>query len=180
MMPLSGTAIILGILISIIYAPLMLIPDQARTWLNRFPRSRPASWLLVAIDFIWVVWLLHHAQLGRFEGLKSWLYLLGPVCFVVVIYFMDELLAPRALGGLLLLVPVPLLVTARWHDSGFRLVIVVLAYVLVVKGIILVLSPYLFRKTTAFLFKNNRACRAWVLIGLGFGIFVLYLGMTVF
>ena len=118
--------------------------------------------------------------MGRFEGVKPWLWVLVTVVFFLVVYFMDELLAPRALGGLLVLLPPPLLAAARWHESAFRYVIVVLAYILVIKGIILVLSPYQFRKWAALLVKRNSLCRTWGFIGMMFGVFIILLGIIVF
>lgn len=180
MSELAGIAIILGSVIAMIYTPFVFIPDRAREWISRFPRNRWAGWLLTAGDLIWAAWLIFNASLGRFEGLKPWLWVLVPVIFFLVVYFMDELLASRALGGLLVLLPAPLLSAARWHESAFRYVIVVLAYIMVIKGIILVLSPYQFRKWTALLIKRNSHCRTWGFIGLMFGVFIILLGITVF
>lgn len=180
MSKLAGIAIILGTVIAIIHAPCVFVPDRVRVLIKRFPRSRWTGWILTAGDLVWVVWIVLNAPLGRFEHLKPLLYVLAPVVFFLIVNLMDELLAPRALGGLLLLMWAPLLAAARWHESGLRLVIVVLAYVLVVKGIILVLSPYQFRKAMAFWTRNNKLCMAGGAIGLGFGIFIIFLGLAVY
>ena len=90
--------------------------------------------------------MLLHANLGRFDIVKPALYLLAPACFFLLINFLDELLSARALGGLLLLIANPVLNAARWHDSAWRYVPIVLAYVWAVAGMLLVLSPYLFRR----------------------------------
>ena len=86
---------------------------------------------------------------------------------------MDELLAPRALGGLLLLVPCPIIEVARQNG----LLLVSIAYVLVVLGIILVLSPYMFRKAMSCWIASTSRCRAFGCIFLGIGVFVSMFGL---
>jgi len=180
MSKLAGVAIIAGCAISVVFAPCVVVPDRARAWIKGFPRSRPSALILAAGDLTWAALLLLNAPLGRFEGLKPLVYVLMPVVFLLVITLMDELLGPRALGGLLILAPAPLLDAARWEASGLRLVIVVLAYCLVFKGIILVLSPYQFRRAMAPWIRSNGLCRACGCLGLAFGIFVILLGVTLF
>jgi hypothetical protein len=138
----------------------VLMPGRARAWMRAFPRSRSAGWFFTAVDLLWSAWLLYVTPLGRFDEYKPALLVLAPIAFVLVVWLMDELLAPRALGGLLLLLPSPMLDAARWHASTLRLVPVVLAYVFVLAGIVLVLSPYRFRKTVSLLSEDDLSCRA--------------------
>ena len=177
---LAIAAIVFGAVIVAAYAPCLLAPDRARIWIARFPRGKWPGRILAAVDLGWVTWLLLNAPLGRFEGLRPLLYVAVPLIFLLVVTLMDELLAPRALGGLMVLIPAPLLDIARWHESAYRLVIVVIAYILVVEGIILLLSPYQFRKATAFWIRSNALCRTWGLLGVATGAFVILLGIAVF
>ncbi|MFC1498705.1 hypothetical protein ACFLS1_09600 [Verrucomicrobiota bacterium] len=170
----------LGSIMACIYMLMVIIPAPMRVWFKKFPRSRWSGAVLAAIDLICVEWILHNAALGRFEHLRLLLYLLGPIVFLLVVKFMNELLAPRALGGLLLLIPAPILAEARLHDTAFRYVIIVIAYILIIKGTILMLSPYKFRQWGNLLAKNEGSCRLWGVIGLGFAIFILYLGIAVY
>jgi uncharacterized protein YjeT (DUF2065 family) len=73
----------------------------------------------------------------------------GVLVFVAMVWLMDELLAPRALGGLLLLAANPLLNAVRWADSAWRYVPVVTAYAWVIVGCALMLYPWLFRRWSA-------------------------------
>jgi len=150
-------------------------PASFQKWMARFPRSKWPAWILTAIDLIWSAWLLFHMPMERFEQFKPLLYVLTPVAFLLIITLMDELLAPRALGGLFLLVPLPLLESARWHPSPLRVVAVVLAYVLVVKGMVLVLSPYQFRRAAQRLLATPSTCRAWAGVMAVSGILLLTL-----
>ena len=177
---LSGISIILGSVLAMLHVPCVFLPQQTRGWVSRFPRNTWAGWILAAGALAWSAWLLHETPLGRFEHLKSLLYIVAPVAYVAVILSMTELLAARALGGLLLLVPAPILDAARWEPSLFRLVIVVLAYALVIAGVILVLSPYQFRKAMNVCLKNNTRCRTVGAAGVAVGLLVVVLGLLVF
>lgn len=159
---------------------LVLTPSRMREWLTAFPRDRTAGWILTAIDLAWVGWLLTQTPLGRFENLRGVFYLLVPVSFCLVVKFVDELLAPRAMGGLMLLFPAPVLALARWHPSAWRYVVIVLMYLAVVKGIVLMLSPYRFRLVTERFMNTDPACRLWGTVGCITGLVVLGLGLLVF
>ena len=133
---------------------LAAFPDTARRLARRFPRSRSAAVVLTALDLLWVTGIIRSASLGRFEYLKTYLVPAAVISFLAIVLLMDELLAPRALGGLLLLCGNPVLKAARWHASPWRLVVVGLVYLWVVAGMWLVLSPWRFRLTVEKLSTN--------------------------
>jgi predicted PurR-regulated permease PerM len=85
-------------------------------------------------------------HLGMFDAWKVHLYWLTPVAIFLCIKYMDELLSPRALGGLFLLAAGPVLDAARWHPSDARLVITLIAYFWIGLGLLLLLSPWWFRR----------------------------------
>lgn len=155
-------------------------PAATRRALDRFPRHRTAGWLLTAVALVWSSRLLWQTPLGPIDAAKPYLGVLTPVCIVLVCWAMDELLAARALGGLLLLVPAPILDAARQHDSPLRLVMVALAYVMAVKGAALVMSPYIMRKGVAFALTGDRACRLWGAIALGEGLVLACLAALIY
>lgn len=160
---------IVGLLVAgallLLYLPAVLVPERYRTALARFPRSRLPARILTAIDVAWAAWLVNAMPMGRFDLYKPWLLVVAPVLFVLIVAFMDDLLAPRALGGLLVLLPAPLLDAVRWQASPWRLVLVVLAYILVGKGMVLLLSPYWFGKIRRRWLATGQACRVWGMAG---------------
>lgn len=155
-------------------------PAQVRRMLDALPRHMPTAWVLTAVDLLWVAWLINETNLGRFDYLKPSLYLVAPLSFFLLINFLDELLAVRALGGLLLLLPHPVLTIARWHESDARLVIAGLAYVWIVAGMALVMSPHLFRRTVNRLLPNDACGRVSAALKAAFSIGLLLLGLRVF
>jgi hypothetical protein len=182
--PLSIVTCISGLVLLLLGAAALRYPHQVREGIAAFPRNTWAARVLAGIDLAWVGLLLHGVHLGRFEHLKPALFLLVPAAFFLIIHYLDELLAPRALGGLFLLVAHPILFATRvfrWGGgSDLALVMVVFAYVLVVAGIILVLSPYRFRQWAARGIASLERCRAAGMAGAGCGAAMLAMAIIVF
>ena len=180
MTDLAKASVVLGGALAPVYTLLVLAPARMREWLVAFPRNKWAGRILALGGLIWTEYLFLTIPLGQFERARPGLCIMVPVALVLIVKFMDDLLAPRALGGLLLLIPAPLLSVARWHESPWRLVIVVVAYVMVIKGIVLVLSPYMFRRAVDFGLRSDCACRAWGVVGLALSCLIVVLGLMVF
>lgn len=177
---LSNWAVIIGVIIVAVNGLSLAAPQAIRKWALAFPRSRLWAWTLTAVDLFWVAWIILHAPLGRFENLKPAVYVAAPVFFILIVFFMDELLAPRAAGGLLLLVANPILNAARWHASSWRLVVTVLVYLWVVAGIVFVLSPYRLRDMMAWATESTQRLRVLSAIRLAVGIVLIGLGLWVY
>jgi len=169
-----------GAVLILLGLSILLLPQRTRQVAKMFPRSRWPAWILTAIDLAWVAFVIHGAHLGRFEFVKPFIYPMAPIAFFLVIYYMDELLAPRALGGLLLLVSNPILNAARWYDTSWRLYMVVLVYIWVIVGMILVLSPFRFRKTMELILKNDAVCRISGMVGTLIGLSAVILAITLY
>jgi len=171
---------LLGAILALLHLPMLAMPSLARKCIERFARNPWAARALTAVAVIWATRLLLATPMGRFDVYKPIVYVLAPVSFLLIVRFMDELLAPRALGGILLLVPAPLLAMARWHPSSWRYVIIVLAYVMVVAGVMLVTGPYHFRKTMRPAAASNGVCRGYGAAGLSLGLALVLLALTVY
>ena len=156
---LGQLLVVLGLLGLGVGVIMCKFPAVARRGLDIFPRSRWPGWILTAVAVFWVAWIIQHAALGRFEGLKPFVPLAAIALFAAVVYFLDELLSPRALGALLLLVANPILMGVRWAESSWRYVVVVIAYAWVVAGCALLLHPWLFRKVGLRFWKSDAALR---------------------
>ncbi|MDP6524540.1 MAG: hypothetical protein QGI24_09515 [Kiritimatiellia bacterium] len=180
MINLATVSLVLGSVIGAFCIFLVLSPAMARNTLLALPRNKVAGWMFSGVGLLWAARLLWLTPLGRFENLKPVLVVLAPVTFLFIVFFMDELLGARALGGMFVLIPAPVLEATRGSDSPFRLVIVTLAYVMAVQGIALVLSPYLLRKEVGVLMGSNPLCRIWGVIGALLGVALIILGITLF
>ncbi len=155
-------------------------PGAARRLWLAFPRQRAAAWVLSGLAFAWGLWLLAGTPMGQFERFRRPLVLLVAVAWVLMNTLNNELLAPRALGGLLILLPAPILAEARWHPSAWRYVMIVAAYVMVLKGVTLILSPYLLRRAILAVAGDDGRARAWGAAGVAVGALMLALGLAVY
>lgn len=155
-------------------------PAQVRRMLEALPRHTATAWALTAIDLLWVAWLLNETSLGRFDTWKPALYFLTPFSFFLLIRYLDELLAVRAMGGLLLLLAHPVLQITQWHPSGWRLVITTLAYLWVVIGMFLVMSPYLFRRAQRMVVPDDARGRFSAVLKVLAGAGLIALGLFVY
>jgi len=170
----------LGGALLLLYVPLIVKPGKTRELMLAFPRNKPAAWILAAVALFWSWCLVDDIHLGRLESVKRWLPIIAVVGYVLIVFFMDELLAPRALGGVLLLIPAPILSAARLNDSPLRHIVSIIAYIMVVKGITLVLSPFLFRKWLLRFLPDKSRCRILGAIGAGISAVLIVLGLTVY
>jgi hypothetical protein len=180
MSDLAQVSMAIGAAAAACAVPLLVAPQVARRGLLAFPRHAWTGRVLTAAGVSWTVLLLRAMTLGFLDPYKAWLYVAAPVAFLLIIIFMDELLAPRALGGLLLLAGSPVLAAAQWHAAPLKYVVVVSVYIWVIAGIVLVLSPYRFRTTLGFWIRNDSRCRLLGAMGTAYGALLVLLGLKLF
>jgi len=171
---------IVGLAYAAVHGPLVAAPAWSRRMLTAFPRNVWAGRILAAIAMAWSARLLRDLGLGWFDPYKDWVYVAGPVTYFLIILFMDELLSARALGGLFLLMAEPVLESVRLCESQWRLLPLLLAYGWVLIGVVLMLSPYRFRKTMSVLCASDAGCRWFGVSGLILGLVLIALAMTSF
>mgnify|MGYP003694549017 CR=1 FL=1 len=103
-------------------------PRQCRATLSAlsYRRSCSADYLLLSGRF----WLLATIEMGEFSAFRRPLLIALPIGYVLVLRFVDEFLAVRALGILCLLAAEPLLDAAFLRYETSRLLVTVFAYLL--------------------------------------------------
>ena len=70
-----------------------------KNFLPHFPRSYRAGVILLSVDLVWSFWLLSTMEMGEFASFRRPLLFALPIGFVLVLKFVDEFLAVRALGA---------------------------------------------------------------------------------
>src|SRR5438046_6088881 len=141
---LQTAGIIAGAFLILMSLPGLFKPDLANV-AQRFPRSHIGGVVLLTISLLWTFWLLATIQMGEFAGFRRPLLIALPIGYVLVLRFVEEFLAVRALGILCLLAAEPLLDAAVLRYETSRLLVTVFAYLLVVAGLFWVTMPYLLR-----------------------------------
>ena len=169
-----------GVVLAAAAVPLLGAPARVREWAVRFPRNAWAARILTAADVVWAAWLLMDMPMGRFDAYKRLLYILAPATYWLVVKYMDELLAARVLGGLLMLLAAPMLAAARWHPSGGRLLIVAIAYASAIIGVAFMMAPYRLRRWASRLAQSDGRCRVLGSVIGALGLACIILALTAF
>ena len=172
---LHAAGLLAGVLL--ILLSLIAILSPLRAHIPRFPRSRTAGALLLTLDLIWTFWLLATMEMGEFAVFRRPLLIIMPIGFVLVLKFVDEFLAVRALGILCLLAAEPLLEAAFLRPETSRLLVTVLAYLMIVAGLFWVTMPYLLRDQIQWSTKSTTRWR--IISGLAFILGAAILGCAV-
>jgi hypothetical protein len=156
---LHAVGIVAGLFLLLVSAPALIKPDMGRGFAQRLPRSRIAGMVFLTIDLIWSFWLLATMEMGEFSSFRRPLLIALPIGFFLVLRFVDEFLAVRALGILLLLAAEPLLDAAFFRYETSRLLLTVFAYLLIVAGLFWVMMPYLLRDHINWCARSNERWR---------------------
>jgi hypothetical protein len=156
----------------------LILGTAKKRFLVDFPRSRAAGIILLTIALIWSFWLLATMQMGEFSGFRMPLLVALPISYLLVLKFMEEFLAVRALGMVFLLAAEPLLAAAFFRDEPSRLFVTVFAYILILKGLIWVMLPYLLRDKIAWAVGNSAWWRFSHFAAAAYGGIVLVLALT--
>ena len=138
----AGLSALLGV--AALAAPLAL-----GRGVQALPRSVWAGRLLALAVYAWIAVYLWMTPVDWFDFLRPYLWYMAVAFSLITIFLVDELLAIRALGGLLLMAPYFILDAARWTGTPVRFVPVALSYICVLKGAVLIAAPWWFRKALA-------------------------------
>jgi len=177
---LTQVAVVLGLIYLAAYGWMLAQPVQSEKWLLGFPRNYPAGVFLGAVATAWMIWLVQTADLMEYTPHRTKFVFGFLILGVLSIVFLKEFLAVRAGGVLALFVAKIMLDSAFLRDEPSRLVITILAYLFIVKGMVLVASPYLLRDLLQWLTARPVRFRALRYGGFGLGIVLLLLGIFVY
>ena len=179
-MSFSEITIIIGLLAIVGSGLALFKPELIKKGIERFPRSVIPAWILTAL----CCWLgaceALDMNMGFLDAYKKYIKFLSPAVFAICVIYMKELLAPRALGGFLLLIAVPILQISHSETSAWKLLIVSIIYIWIIFGVLFLMSPWYYRKLCAPLIKNEKLLRVGGAIKFVLGIGIILLGIFVF
>ncbi len=170
------TGIITGLVLIALYGACLLHGASIRAGLRALPRSEKAGWVLLTLAAIWFFALITFMDLGEFSKYQRGLQLLIVVGYGLTLRYVDEFLAVRALGMLFLLLANVLLEAAFLQPQLWRLLLVLLAYAMIIKGMFWVGMPYVLRDCIAWITKTDARWRAGAWAGLAYGAVILISG----
>src|SRR5207244_5436943 len=112
---------------------------------RKFPRSEPWGYALMLLGTVWFLWNLNGENISDFAAYKKAMLIGFAAVGVATCIYVRDFLAVRGLAVVFLLLAKLMVDTARWEDTGWRLVIVTWAYVLVIAGMWFTVSPWRLR-----------------------------------
>ena len=179
---LSILAIALGLGLAVPQIYGLVNPGAFGAAVRKFPRSLPWGYALMVLGTGWFLFNLSQESIADFAAWKNVLFLGFTAVGVGSCFYVQDFLAVRGLAVVLLLLAKLMVDTGRPHLAQTPLVLVVQtwAYVLVVAGIWLTISPWRLRDLLNWSTANEKRIRVGCGIRLAFGLMVAALGLTVF
>jgi len=170
---LRGMGLFLGVLLVAVHAGAVVKAGPAIAWAKRLPRNRKVGIVLLTIDLIWAWVLLSAMDMGEFWKLRKLVLILLPVTYGLMLIYVDEFLAARAAGILLLLAACPVLDAAFLELPHTRLLLPAMAYVWIVLGMFWVGMPYLMRDHIAWASASEQRWKRLAMSGAAYGAAIL-------
>lgn len=179
-MKLSTLAVGLGLLFLLPQLYGLLKPQAFAAAARRFPRSENWGYLLMGLGTGWFLWNLNAETISDFAAYKRVMLIGFGAIGIGTCIFVKDFLAVRGLAVVLLLAAKLMLDTARWHDSEWRLVIAIWAYVMILAGMWFIISPWRLRDIIHWQTASDQRIKTGSAIRLAFAVFVIFLGLTQF
>jgi hypothetical protein len=170
----------IGIATSLVGAFTLAVPPPAAKAWRTLPRSAWPGRILAAVCILWSALWLCVMPLGPLSIVRDYLWLLIPIAVASVCVFTPELLTCRSIGGILVLLPAPMLSAAAWHPSPFRYVILVYAYAMIIAGMYYIALPWLLRDHINWSLAKPLRSRAIALGAVVLGLFITVLAFTAY
>ena len=179
-MSLQWISILLGVLAAVCGVLSLVKPDLIKRFADLFPRSVVPAWIFTALCCVLGAREAMGMNMGFLNAYKQFVYILAPAVGIASVIYMKELLAPRALGGFLLLLAVPVITVAKLSEKPLFQIVVALFYVLIVYGLTLLMSPWWFRKINQPFLNNAGLFKAAAVVKTVMGIGLILLGLFVY
>ena len=161
---LETAMLVLGVVMVLAHGSALLWPDAVKKGLQEFPRSAFWGGLLLVAAALWFWWLVSTMDLGEFSNWRRTLKIGTPIAAVLAWMYVQEFLAVRALGTIVLLGAEALLESAWMRPELERLWMVTLVYIWITAALFWVGMPYTLRNQIHWLCaKRNR----WVCAAAG-------------
>jgi hypothetical protein len=177
---LKLVAIIIGLLYVALHLPSALAPERIGVLMRKLPRNYPLGIGLMLAATLWFAILTGTMDLGELSGMRATLVIVWTVAGVLVAIFVPGFLTARGLGSLLLLAAAVILDAGFLVQTPARYVLTILAYIWVIKGMVLVYSPHVLRDWIDFATRTPQRLRLLSWPGVIFGVVLMALGFFVY
>jgi hypothetical protein len=179
---LSTLSIVLGLGMGLPQIYGILKPKEFAASVRKFPRNVPIGIALMLLATAWFDWNLSQESVSDFATYKNVLFLLFTLIGVGTCVFVQDFIAVRGLAVVFLLLAKVMVDAGRpmLDKTHWTLVIQTWAYIMVVVGIWLTVSPWRLRDFLNWATADENRVRVGSTVRLAFGLFVAVLGLTKF
>ena len=179
---LSTLSILLGLGLALPQIYGFMNPGAFASAVRKFPRSLPWGYLLMVLATAWFLWNLSQESIADFASYKNVLMLGFAAVGLGACVYVQDFLAVRGLAVVFLLLAKLMVDTGRplLAVTAWVLVIQTWAYVLVLAGMWLTISPWRLRDLLAWSTANEKRIKVGCGIRLAFGLLVALLGFVKF
>lgn len=181
-MKLSLLSILLGVGLAAPQVYGLARPASFAAAARKLPRSLPWGYALVTLATIWFLWNLGQENIADFAAFKQYLMLGFAAIGIGTCIFVKDFLGARGVGVVMLLLAKLMVDTGRPHldETSWVLVIQTWAYVLVVAGMWITISPYRLRDLLEWGTATEQRIKVGCGLRLAFALLVVFLGLTAF
>jgi hypothetical protein len=179
---LSVLAVILGLGMGLPQVYGLMKPAGFAASVRAFPRSMAWGYGLMLLGTGWFLFNLSQESISDFAAWKNVLFFGFAAVGIGSCFYVQDFLAVRGLAVVLLLLAKLMVDTGRPYlaQTALVLVIQVWAYLFVLVGIWLTVSPWRLRDWLNWGTANEKRIKVGCGLRLAFGLFVAVLGCTVF
>ena len=179
---LSILSILLGLGLAVPQIYGLMNPTAFANAVRRFPRSLPWGYVLMVLGTAWFLWNLSQESIADFASYKNILMLGFAAVGLGACVYVQDFLAVRGLAVVLLLLAKLMVDSGRalLPITAWVLVIQTWAYLLVLAGMWLTISPWRLRDLLAWSTANEKRIKMGCGIRLAFGLLVAMLGFVKF
>ena len=135
-------SIYFGVLLLVFYVWMWRMPVPAMAALKAYPRFVWPGRIFIAISVAWFAYNLNQVDLGRFNTLKTALWVVAPVGIFLITRYIPDLLSVRGLCTFCLLAGQSVLVAVRWHGTISQIAVALFVYIVMVECMVLVVYPH--------------------------------------
>jgi hypothetical protein len=177
---LSTLAVVLGLGMGLPQIYGLVNPTAFAASVRKFPRSLPAGYFLMLLGTAWFLFNLSQESIADFASYKQWLFAGFAAVGIGSCIFVQDFLAVRGLAVVLLLLAKLMVDTgrAKLGDTAWVLVFQAWAYILVVAGIWLTVSPWRLRDLLQWATASDKRIKIGCVARLAFGLFIAGLGLA--
>jgi len=179
-MKLSTLSILLGVGVALPQLYALANPKGFTASARAFPRSIMWGYLLMALATGWFLYNVNAEEIADFATIKRGLMFAFGAIGIGTCLYVSDFLAIRGLAILMMLLAKTIVDTARWHESGWRLVLISWAYLMVLGGMWLTISPWRARDLIQWGTATESRLKMLSGIRLAFALLLVVLGVLVF